>query len=364
MGWYGFRLYNLELRERARGRTPIKVEQCGAEHLADHLERLLETRLLERTFAGPPPSDAQDPAAAPVESVGEAEPIRPQTSTGLRVIDVDRDGYMVRATVYYGRYSDFKVGLRLPGSEDPDPALDGIAPARSYRVIFNLPAKGTTGVLVVEDCSRSHPTKMLIGYLRLASQQASIEAALKEHTDDAEAAEKAAGKGNWWRLDARPMADPEHLQNLIEQGRLERIQLTRKAYGRDNAKSSAAWELSVKDLSEASRNRVLEHIKGWLPTKDKDGKETKVTDADAAKQLAALLGESVEDLGFDDGYVVIEDAGKSKQLSPSRLSDYFIYPISQDRQPLDLAFYERARDTAMRVAKATGTTSLEWPPIV
>ncbi len=368
MPWYGFRVFEVGLRE-GNGRKARDVAKCGDEHLAAYVERLLRERLLERTVTDKADSGGEE---------GSVPTDRHRGQQALQVSSVERTEHMVRATMFFGRYSDFLRGLRVPGSAEPDADLADIAPARSYRVILNLPPTGERGVLVVEDISRSCPVQMFVRSLKQASQQHAADRAAAPHPDDPEAATRAVVSGTWWRLAAYPMADEEHLAQLIRDGKLERVELIRKGYGRDNTPSKTKLELRVNRLGGSTLARIPEIVSEWAranmrggdsdETARTDGKHKTITDAEGARALAALIGEDIdadlEAMDFDDGYVVLSENGKGKSLSPSRLSDYFIYPLAQDRQPSDLAFYDSARDTVQRVAKATKLTGLSWPSIL
>jgi hypothetical protein len=349
---YGFRLFEVQLRERG-GHKPKDVSKVGDEHLAVYVERLLNARLKDRTLVGLPAT----------ESAGEEPPMDEahRNKPGLRVEEVERTGHLVIATMYFGRYSDFARGLALPGGDDAD--LKDVAPSRPFRVVLNLPATGSPGVLVVEDIGRSTPTKMLIRWLKQASQD---DAAERAATNAKTGEEEAVAASTWWRLALKPMADLEHLQELVAAGKLEKIHLIRRGYGRGNTPDKREMELSYNAITDKKSRDIAKLLPAWVRGKygdDGDG-DSKATDADAAKALAAVLGDDFEALGFDDGYVVLDDGGKNKPVSPSRLSDYFVYLVDPERQPSRLAFYEAARDTAKRIAKATGTTSVTWPSIV
>ncbi len=222
-------------------------------------------------------------------------------------------------------------------------------------------------MLAVEDVSRSCPVTMSVRWLKQASRDDAKERAAQQ-AGDGKTTEPAAAE-TWWRLAVHPMADVEHLQRLIKQGQLERVQLIKKGVGADNTRSKAEMELRVNRLT-GRQGSIAALVEQWAQRKFQDdpGEEGDqgvpvITDADAAKALAAVLGQDIAELGFDDCYVMINDDGKSKPISPSRLSDYFIYHIARDRQPTPLAFYEQARDTAQRVTRSGELAGLQWPPI-
>ncbi len=275
--WYGLRLFEVELRQ-GNGRKAVDVSNAGGEHLAELAERVLRDRLFDRTLVGFP--DADYDGAGDAASIPEDERDRHLNKPGLRVEAVQRHGHTVIASVFYGRYGAFRRGLRAPGSVDPDPDLHGIAPARGYQVVLNLPPKGTRGVLAVEDISRSCPVTMFVRWLKWASQEHAADLAAAAHTGDPEAATKAAAKAVWWRLAVHPMADVEHLKRLVQQGRLERVQLIRKAVGADGTRSKAELELTVRNLS-GRHELISDLMREWTRRKFRDP-------GDAAEEEAAV----------------------------------------------------------------------------
>ncbi len=135
--WYGLRLFEVELRQ-GKGRKAVDVSKAGGEHLAVLVERLLRDRLIGRTLVGFPDADGRDmsdESSTPDSDDAEKHLNEP----GLRIEDVRRHGHTVVASAFYGRYGAFRRGLRAPGSVDPDPDLQGIAPARGYQLVLNLP---------------------------------------------------------------------------------------------------------------------------------------------------------------------------------------------------------------------------------
>ncbi len=377
MPYYGYRLYQAQVC-KGRGLKPQDVSDCGGRHFAVVAEELLRG-LAGTTMVGKPAidspddaSDEQDVAAAPRDHSGQP---------AFRVESVERHGTLLLVKVLAGRYSDFTMGLAATGGADV--SLDGIAPSRPFRVALNLPATGTDGVLAVEDISRSCPVDHFQRWLRWASQEAGI-AALQEERTEAPGPPSASqptvqedlSNADWWRLKLSPMADEDHLRRLIRSGKLERVQLVRHARTASRGPGTRELELTATGLDTPQSQRVEEIVLDWgrrlgrafglvdVPSDPDAEPEPKPTDQEAAEALAAVLGKDISHLDFDDGYVVIADAqGKSKQISPSRLSDYFIYPIQRDRRPLDVPFWRAARDTHVRIAVVTNTATLEWPSV-
>ncbi|HVF06386.1 MAG TPA: hypothetical protein VNA20_16205 [Frankiaceae bacterium] len=356
MARYGFRLFEVELREKL-GRKARDFSEAGGEHYGTMVERLLKTRLAGQKLVGYP-STGSDEDGSPDEQLAH------RNKPALLVDDVLRTGTVVRWRAQYGRYSDFDIGLGLPGAPDAD--LRDVAPTRGFRVVLNLPAKGTKGVLAVEDISRSCPVVMLARWLKQVSQDDVAHRAAEafnkggtKYEDEATAIADAP----WWRLAAKPMADEEHLRKLIEDGKLERIQLIRKGSSVARTPDTREMELTIRALSQKKQRDLDKIVTRWFQQRSQEVDGPPPTDAEGAKDLSALLGEEVEALGFDDGYVVIND-GSKKQISPSRLSDYFVYALSNDRQPSDLAFYEAVGGQHKRIARATQTDGLEWPSIL
>jgi hypothetical protein len=354
---FGYRLFEIHLRER-NGHKDKEMSDVAGVHLAELVASVIDNQLMARTVVGMPDAAADD--TPPDEDPNRNKP-------GMQITACKRIGHQVHVDVLYGRYSDFRRALRPPGSAEPDAELDGLAPAREYRLILNFPPKGTKGVLIAEDIGRSCPVKMFIRWFRHASQEEAVSlgtAAAAGNSDP----EKAAASAVWHRLAAYPMSDPGHLKKLIDDGLLDRVELTKTSIGKAGTPSKRGMELTVSDLKPKHQAALAALAIQWSKRKfapdDEEGKKAaKITDADGARSLATILGDDIAILDFDDGYLVLKEGGKSKNISPSRLSDLFIYPIDRDRQPSRVAFYERGRDTAKSLAKSSETASLEWPPL-
>ena len=206
MTHYGFRLHEVHVRQ-GRGQTDVALDKCGGEHYADVLARLLHNLASRATIVGyPEVADGDD--AAPADGPAEDEK-KHQNKPALQVEDVKRIGNLVEAKVYYGRYGSFRRGLHPAGQQPTD--LTDIAPTHEYRVFFNLPAKGETGLVMMEDISRSHPQQMLRRWLRYAAQEDAAQKAIAAHRAEGRepAGEaSAAAAAPWWAVRFSPAADP------------------------------------------------------------------------------------------------------------------------------------------------------------
>lgn len=297
---YGYRMFVVELRE-GRGRKAVDFAKCGDENYAVVLERLLGS-LLGNVKVGTPRRAIEDvdetlEAAAPVDDDDEDGPLE----KGWLVTHHERHGNTVYARVRYGIFGDHDQALARSGDDHAD--LKDKAPSREYRIALALPRSGLQGIMAVEDVGRSCPLDPTIKWLSQASKD-----------------EASPG----WRLSWRPMMDSQQLRRLLEQGRLDKIELVKYAVGQDRSRNQRELVLTAPRLEgqwlQDVSSKVLDWGRRYQQRRAGESDEQLPSDREAAQQLAAVLGQNVAGMDFDDGYVVVSQvAGGKKNISPSRV---------------------------------------------
>jgi len=317
------RLFEVRLHEGQK-RKDVPFEKAGAEHYAHVAERALTALKGEKRYDDPPPEGAE---------VATEDAIPP--TRALEVDDVVRAGSSLLIKFHAGAARDHDKALAM--SEDRhDVDLLGLAPSRGYRAMLVLPSQGDLGVLAVEDVARACPRDMVVKWL------------------NAQVKRDAVSSGSTsWRISIKPMTDLDQLARLDRKS-VERVEFRKHGIDRDGTTGQTGLAVTVSSGIDRSLGaKIKAKAKGWLG-------QTDVTDKLAARELAVLVGHNLEEVDFDDAWVVMSDEDVSmSKISPSRATDVFIYRIA-DTVPTDTAFARAAGDIARRLMKAR-ELSIEWP---
>jgi hypothetical protein len=315
MAAYGYRLFTPQVFNGNR-RKPVKLNDCGGEHYAAIAERLLKS-LSGETMVGDAPLELGQDARS-VKSEEEALNLGFRDQPAFRVEAVELVERTVRATVWAGKFGSHERALSAThSSEDAD--IQDKAASRSFRLIVALPSEGTTGVLAVEDISRSCPVSPLVRWLRWASQNEAVHGSRSGPNGDPRP---------WWRPVANALADENRLTEMIEAGQAQRLELVKRSITASRTRESEQFRVTAPLLDEGKVAQVAALVKSWFKKPvagDESAPEEVITDQTAAKQLAAIVSPQIEDLDLDDGWVVLQDADEnSKRISPSRVSEIFV----------------------------------------
>lgn len=403
---YGYRLFVVQLFA-GMARTPVDFSECGGKHYIDIATQLLKD-MRGVTLVQPKRTDlAADEDVVEAEAQTTIDPLAGRKGLAVRV--VHQEGALIYGEALVGTFGDHEAALAAPpelvevplpdvgedagepeflpplASEDID--LKGRAPARRFRFVLNLPAEGTLGALFVEDISRSCPVDLIVGWLRRRAKDAA-DATLAEVSEDATSAERRKAAA-WWRLMATAAIDDQHFNEMLEQGHLNKVELVRHSIASDGTRGAEDLRLTAPrpealtpadDLVQLAkdwyqvykerRNKVIDGQPAKRLSKDErkavKAQELEVknqTDQEAAQEMAALLGNPVVDLSFDDGWLVLQDGDRTKRISPSRISELFTYEIDRERRPSNLDFYKAGRFRAQRLANPL-KLHLEWPATI
>jgi hypothetical protein len=350
MASYGFRLFTVEIFN-GRKQKAVNFNDCGGEHFADVAVRLLKNLAVE-TMVGSPKLEAPDDAETIIDgnAAGDGQPDQPAFRVAEDVNVTDRT---VRGSVWMGRFGSHQRALGA-GDASQDTDIRNKAASRSFRFILALPDDGTVGILAVEDISRLCPVSPMTQWLRWQS-----------HADALKASTEGELPGTpWWRIRVRPLTDEEHLERMIQQGRVEKLELVKHSVSRARTRQSEEFRMSAPLVDNGKISQVSQLVKGWLRREGDlaDNPDDQVTDGDAARQLAAIVGPELVNLGFDDGWVVVQDTfERTKKISPSRMSEIFTYEQAPDHRIDTPSFYAEVRKTALRLQRAHNVI-IDWPP--
>lgn len=407
---YGYRLFVVQVFA-GKGRTSVPFADCGGRNYRDIATELLED-MQGKTLVQPkrPDLPVDDDVAGEADLRTPAHPLAGRKALAVRVVHQERD--LIYGEVLVGTFGDHEAALAAPpelievppeedvtagsggdgelstdsSAEATDIDLTGRAPARRYRFVFNIPDEGALGALVVEDISRACPVELIIAWLRRRAEEAA-EGRLAELPESA-TSQVQTRASTWWRPMATAAVDDMHFNEMLDAGRLNRVELVRHSVSADGSRQAEDLRLTaprpealtpVSDLVQLAKDWyevVKERRSGALPAPQgrvsaEERKTAKAdararrqqTDEEAAKAMAALLGDHFVGLGFDDGWLVLEDGGRTKRISPSRISELFVYEIDRNRRPSNLEFYEAGRRRAQRLANPL-KLNLNWPSTI
>lgn len=319
MPHHGFRIYLLKVH-RGHGREAVDFSATGARLDQPFSEVLAETLSghVGATLDGIPLLMSSK-HGVDVRTNDSAE-------TRTRFVSASRSGNHLSIVVRYGREGDFDVAV---GQSD-DVGLEDRATTRTYRVEVLLPARGTTGLLVVEAVGSVHPTKFVTGWLSLLSKRA------------AEAIMKQVGVAvPWWKLRVEPYSDNSQLERLIQNA--QQIRLEFRKHARSASGLGRVRELTlIQDIRTATMmDKVKALLRAWRDTPG----------ASPVDDLGNLVHGDVTPLGFTDGEVVVEDdSGRIHRIRPGMLEEVFVYPLGEDDRPSDDVWKERVGALVSQVA--------------
>jgi len=394
---HGFRLFVAELAPE-RGQSRVDFSECGERHyqdvVADTLGQMMDQTLVTAKRQDTP-IDAGDGSGD--DDVPE-DPLAGRKGFSLRKLRAD--GRLLYGEALVGTFGGHEEALEAPPEGEPElvevseasdtdtvqPPAGGLdlrrrAPARRFRFVLCLPEKGTQGILGVEDISGSCPRTLLRELINKTAKDRA-DAALGAGATLAAVARQPKAV-SWWRLDITAALDEQHFKNMLDRGQLDRVELVRKAITSDGSREktdlkviapildattkATAFIGLAKTWAEVARSR--RRPEGRRPRRSKEEREQEdaatrnaklQSDRDGAGALAALVDPTVAQIEFDDGWLVVEDGEKTKKISPSRVSELFVYEINRKRQPTALEFYLEVRAKALALADPL-QLALEWP---
>lgn len=232
-----------------------------------------------------------------------------------RVEEVERNNdHRITMTVCVGRVGAFDRAL---GRRD-DPLKDRAA-SRSYRATLVFPRIGSAaGLLGVEAIGRTAPSGPLSTLIALASRYRSFTTSKP-----------------WHRLTLEQATDGAFLQEVLA-GQEASVVLTRSTV--DGAGDRKKTDMRLDARVHATQ---LHGLTEWL------GLEVSKRRMAGISGMLSIVGgeETLDDVGFDDGFVKIGDGQTSTKIRLyDNLKDTFTYPITEDVRPTDQAWDQAVRD--------------------
>ncbi|MFD5014621.1 hypothetical protein [Streptomyces chartreusis] len=338
MSGYGYRLFTFSVF-RGMKLTPMKFEECDSEHYRDITVRLLNE--LTIPVVGDPPAKPDEPISAELEAVRGKPAIRVEK---IEVID-----NTIRAIIWVGKVGSHEKAMSHDGSLEEIDISDRAA-INEYRVIFAFPERGTTGVLAVESIRRSCPVTPLVKWLRYKSRE--------------EAHKKAKENGAtpaWWRPKVYALADELRLAEMIEAGHARRLVLVKKAVNPGRTRDEREYEIRAPLKAQGKVAQVASLVRRWAAQAREDDGSQVASNAEAARQLAAIVSSEIKDLDLDDGWVELSDPDDQvKRVNPSLFNDVFTYKLADDIPPVTPTFYNGVRTTALRL-QDSAKLAIDWP---
>ncbi len=356
MTHYGFRLHEMTLR-RGRQQSPVPFEAAGVtpespRHFRETLLHLL-ANLEGKVLIGQPKVASAEGAGVEVD---DSEPVHRDLlgETAFRFQSHRQSEGTIVGVVRRGRYGSHDLAM---GTDDTtaDLPLTGRAPSTWFRYVLNLPTKGTTAVLAIEDIGRSCPVDLMLKWLAQRSRE------LAEQHPPLATGQSAVP---WWRLMARQVTDPDHLEGLLRSGAFGEVRLIKQLDTGDRVRRQRAYTVTSPGVSEGRLDDLKQTVLGW---RDLIGGEApSVSDAEGAQQLAALIAPELIGIDFADGEIALPGTG-GRALKPSRLGELFTYDqVPSDRRSSGVAFYRAIRGHIARLnaISPSDEAGLEWPEAV
>ncbi|WP_447038278.1 hypothetical protein [Streptomyces sp. DSM 118878] len=334
---FGYRLFTFSVF-RGNKRSPVNLKDCEGEHYKDIAVRLLKS--LSVPVVGDPP---QKPDESLVAETGEI-----RGKPALRVEDIDVVDNTIRAKMWVGRIGSHEKAMSHDGTGDFD--ISDRAAINGFRVIFAFPEDGTQGILAVESISRTCPVSSLVKWLRYKSQEESHN---KSSGSDATVL--------WWKPKVQGLADEARLAEMIEAGLAQRLVLVKKTVTTSRTREEREFEIRAPLTNQGKITRVARLVKGWAFQAKEADEANVTTNAQAARQLAAIVSPEIEDLDLDDGWVELNDPDdQTRRVNPSTFTDVFTYKLSDDEPVVTPKFYAGVRGTALGLQTAANL-AIEWP---
>ncbi|SCL61786.1 hypothetical protein GA0070606_3504 [Micromonospora citrea] len=349
MANYGYRLYTFQIANGDK-RKAVNFKDCSGEHYVDVAQRLLKS-LSQQTMIGDAPLNSTDVLGV-VNDQSQGDVQRYVDEPAFRVEEVRVVDRTIRATVLSGKFGSHEKALSAAGAEQ-DADIRDKAASKRFRLVLALPDDGFTGILAVEDISRSQPVSAITRWLRWSSRGEAVASS----TPDKEAP--------WWRPIVHPLADEARLIQMISEGNANKLELVKLSITSARTRQQERFRVSAPVVDEGMAAQIAQIVKGWIrrtSVAETSGEVSDwTTDEEAAKQLAAVVGPEIANLDVDDGWVVLSDADeKTKKVSPTRMSEVFTYAQPRGDRSDTPTFYALVKQTAQRLQAAANLT-IDWP---
>jgi hypothetical protein len=305
---YGFRVFEVTLREGNRGRTPLLWQEPipDEEHHRDRLEELTRAHLLGRTVFCQPNLDrmGQDP-----DDAQHGDPL-------MRVVTVNRGSGRLSVSARYGYKGEFDAGVREDGSEID---LHDMAAASTFRAELFVPEDGLTALLAVETISNRCPVSMLTRWWGRLSYE----------------------NGEFIKVVANQTVDGDRMREILRQSERVEIELSSRGRERDGNRRAKSTKL-IHEVTDQDAKGSLFSLAGDLAS------ENRGFDVHTVEAIAGFEPEKLDEAGlrFENVALVVSDNnGKNRKvLRPERIRAMFTYPLSHEFQASDQAWDHAVTD--------------------
>lgn len=368
---YGFRLFSLAVKKNGRGdeqsllldKSDEKSDEKKdekKEHFRDYLKALATSRIGHEVHGNPPRdsdgADLEDDEADDVDDTPTTGPSKGQKPRPvLCILEVIERGDHFYVDFVYGTRSTYThAGFSEEVITSPVD-IANLKSVRPYRAAFLFPAKGSQGLMAIEDANRTCPRLALQRWLKHWARADAKELEVKR----SELAGKRK-KVNWWSMSSTPVNDPKRLSAVLKGGTSTQLVLTKQ--GGSNSRTPGPQDLKIQmGLQEAGViARVRETITRWFP----DGTKPNISQDEANADLAAILADQYTNFDggeYDDAWVDIKDSNNNvTHVSPSRWADIFTYPISKANDRPPTAAYCAAVHAAIKPIESALGVKVDW----
>jgi hypothetical protein len=318
------------------------VKENGSWQYSQHLQSLFSNKKGVRERGLPHDPTLEDET----EDTLKSKPI-------FTVDEFNMMGESITFTISYGVQTGHDTAMADPDNEgDEDLDISNHYPSRKYRGVLILPHENESkeAILALEAISRACPRTPLIRWIAQWSKSAAIPSS-DEKTPP------------WWKLIGNPMSDEDTLAQFLKNAAAETIHLKRNKVTDDRKRETDVLDLRVEIIRESTRKNALNKVAEWV---NSQWSGNRVEDHEAARSVAALFGDELKGIDFDEAKIEILDpiSGKKKIISPSRLPDVFTYPIKTDIAPELSVLHASIRAVVERVQPSLSRTMswAGWPP--
>jgi len=229
----------------------------------------------------------------------------------------------------------------LEETEGSDADISGHAPARLYFAYLLVTTNRERAVLAVESYGRACPVEPVVRWLNRWFNSPDL-----------------SGSKRPWRLRVRPLGDDETLKGLIKDSKTTRLVLEKhELSGRQIQDTNMVLTAAIKT---GLAQRASSTVRGWFEKEVGGTADERVSKDQSIRDVAALLGEEISGIHFDDAWIVVEDEyGATKKVSPDRMSDVFTYKTSEWVRPEPEDLQRAIRNAVLKIARSR-EIAIDW----
>lgn len=316
---YGYRVFEVELRERNRGRRALLWEEPVPDepHHLDVLSLLTHDHLLDEVVVCVPNLDH------PGEDPDEAE----QGDPVMLVSSMEQKAGRLSLSAKYGFKGEFDSGVREHGGEIN---LRELAAAKAFRAELFAPKTGIKGYLVVESISGRCPVAMIVNWWgRLAYEN-----------------------GPFIKVKANPAIDEDRIREILSDSERVEIELSSRARTRDGGRQAKRTKLVHEVTTQGGRADLFGMAVEAATSRQR-------FDVSVVERIAGFEPELLEaaNLRFERAAIAVSksDGTGRKILKPDKLREIFTYPLSNEIRPSDAVWEREILTRVRRLSADQGT---------